>query len=309
VSEATTPSTRVAGLAGTQPEGGEVAVVGSSWRMVADTFRENPMAVIALSYIGLVILFCFVGPLLYHTDQIHTDITQASLPPGSPGHLFGTDDDGYDLLGRLMLGGQASLEVGLAAAFIAVVFGALWGAVAGYAGGVVDAVMMRVVDTLLAIPALFALLVLAAIFTTSIPMLILVVALVAWLPPARLIRGETLSLRTREYVEAVKVMGGGSVRVVLRHIIPNTIGTIMVNSTFQVADAILLVAVLGFLGLGVPPPATDWGSLLSRGTNYVYAGDWWLIYPAGIAIATTVAAFNLVGDALRDALEVRLQRR
>jgi peptide/nickel transport system permease protein len=306
MSEATTPA---ASLAAPLPEGGEVVVVGSAWRMVAETFRENRIAVIALGYIGLVLLFCFVGPLLYHTDQVHTNIGDASLPPGTSGHLFGTDDDGYDLLGRLMLGGQASLEVGLAAAFIAVVFGALWGAVAGYAGGVVDALMMRVVDTLLAIPALFALLVLAAIFTPSIPMLIVVVALVAWLQPARLIRGETLSLRTREYVEAVRMMGGGSVRVILRHIIPNTIGTIMVNSTFQVADAILLVAVLGFLGLGVPPPATDWGSLLSRGTNYIYAGDWWLIYPAGIAIATTVAAFNLVGDALRDALEVRLQRR
>jgi len=277
--------------------------------MIADTFRENRIAMVALAYIALVILVCFLGPLLYHTDQVHTNIGAASLAPGTDGHGLGTDDDGYDLLGRLMLGGQASLEVGLAAAFIAVVFGALWGAVSGYAGGVVDAVMMRVVDTLLAIPALFALLVLAAIFTPSVPMLIVVVALVAWLQPARLIRGETLSLRTREYVEAVKVMGGGSVRVVLRHIIPNTIGTIMVNATFQVADAILLVAVLGFLGLGVPPPATDWGSLLSRGTNYIYAGDWWLIYPAGTAIATTVAAFNLVGDALRDALEVRLQRR
>jgi peptide/nickel transport system permease protein len=306
MSEATT---RVAGLAGAMPEGGDVVVVGSAWRMMADTFRENRMAVLALGYIALVILVCFLGPLLYRTDQVHTSIGEASLAPGSSGHLFGTDDDGYDLLGRLMLGGQASLEVGLAAAFIAVVFGALWGAVAGYTGGIVDAVMMRVVDTLLAIPALFALLVLAAIFTPSIPMLILVIAVVAWLQPARLIRGETLSLRTREYVEAVRVMGGGSVRVVLRHIIPNTIGTIMVNATFQVADAILLVAVLGYLGLGVPPPATDWGSLLSRGTNYIYAGDWWLIYPAGIAIATTVAAFNLVGDALRDALEVRLQRR
>ena len=309
MSEATTPTPPVAGLAGALPEGGEVVVVGSALRMISDTFRENRMAMVALAYIALVILVCFLGPLLYHTDQVHTNIAEASLAPGTDGHALGTDDDGYDLLGRLMLGGRASLEVGLAAAFIAVVFGALWGAVSGYAGGVVDAVMMRVVDTLLAIPALFALLVLAAIFTPSIPMLIVVVALVAWLQPARLVRGETLSLRTREYVEAVEVMGGGSVRVVLRHIIPNTIGTIMVNATFQVADAILLVAVLGFLGLGVPPPATDWGSLLSRGTNYIYAGDWWLIYPAGIAIATTVAAFNLVGDALRDALGVRLQRR
>ena len=309
MSEATTPTPPVAGLAGALPEGGEVVIVGSALRMIADTFRENRMAMVALAYIALVILVCFLGPLLYHTDQVHTNIGAASLAPGTDGHGLGTDDDGYDLLGRLMLGGQASLEVGLAAAFIAVVFGALWGAVSGYAGGVVDAVMMRVVDTLLAIPALFALLVLAAIFTPSIPMLIVVVALVAWLQPARLIRGETLSLRTREYVEAVRVMGGGSVRVVLRHIIPNTIGTIMVTVTFQIANAILTLAVLQYLGFGLPPSTPTWGSMLSDGSTYLQDGYWWQVYPALIMIVITVIAFNFIGDALQDAFDVRLQER
>jgi len=169
--------------------------------------------------------------------------------------------------------------------------------------------MMRIVDSMLAIPTLFLLLVLAAMFVPSLPMLIFIVALVAWLTPARLIRGETLSLRTREYVDAVRVMGGTDARIVVRHIIPNTIGTIMVNATFQVADAILLVAALSYLGLGVPPPATNWGDMLSDGVAYTYAGYWWLIYPAGIAIVVTVVAFNLIGDAMRDAFEVRLQKR
>lgn len=169
--------------------------------------------------------------------------------------------------------------------------------------------MMRIVDALLAIPFLFALIVLGAIFTTSIPELIIVIGFVAWLVPARLVRGETLSLRVREYVQAVRVMGGGTRRILFRHIIPNTIGTIVVNATFQVADAILYVATLSYLGLGVPPPATNWGGQLSNGLNYVFAGYWWLIYPAGIAIVLTVVAFNFVGDALRDALEVRLQSR
>jgi len=208
-----------------------------------------------------------------------------------------------------MDGRQTSLEIGLTAALLATTFGVLWGAIAGFAGGWLDQVMMRIVDSLLAIPTLFLLLVLAAMFTPSLPMLIIIVALVAWLVPARLIRGETLSLRTREYVDAVRVMGGSNVRIVLRHIIPNTIGTIMVNATFQVADAILLIATLSYLGLGVPPPSTNWGDMLSDGVSYTYAGYWWLIFPAGIAIVTTVVAFNLIGDAMRDAFEVRLQKR
>ena len=261
-----------------------------------------------LGVVVFMFLFCFVGPLLYHTDQINTDITQFTLPP-SPAHPLGTDNVGYDVLGRLMVGGQTSLEIGVIAALLATTFGVLWGAIAGFVGGWLDQVMMRIVDSMLAIPTLFLLLVLAAMFVPSLPMLIFIVALVAWLVPARLIRGETLSLRTREYVDAVRVMGGGDVRIVLRHIIPNTIGTIMVNATFQVADAILTIAALSFLGLGVPPPATNWGGMLSNGVSYTFAGYWWLIYPAGLAIVITVVAFNLIGDAMRDAFEVRLQRR
>jgi peptide/nickel transport system permease protein len=263
---------------------------------------------VGLGIVVFMFLFCFVGPLIYHTDQINTDIANLTQPPGA-GHPLGTDNVGYDVLGRLMVGGRTSLEIGIIAAVIATTFGVLWGAIAGFVGGWLDEIMMRVVDSLLAIPTLFLLLVLAAMFVPTIPMLIFIVALVAWLVPARLIRGETLSLRTREYVEAVRVMGGSNARIVLRHIIPNTIGTIMVNATFQVADAILTIAALSFLGLGVPPPETNWGAMLSDGVSYTYAGYWWLIYPAGLAIVITVVAFNLIGDALRDAFEVRLQKR
>ncbi|TMB88244.1 MAG: ABC transporter permease [Chloroflexi bacterium] len=289
-------------------EGGEAKVAGSAWKLAAYVFVENRLAVAGLGVVVFMFLFCFVGPLLYHTDQINTDITQFTLPP-SPAHPLGTDNVGYDVLGRLMVGGQTSLEIGVIAALLATTFGVLWGAIAGFVGGWLDQVMMRIVDSMLAIPTLFLLLVLAAMFVPSLPMLIFIVALVAWLVPARLIRGETLSLRTREYVDAVRVMGGGDVRIVLRHIIPNTIGTIMVNATFQVADAILTIAALSFLGLGVPPPATNWGGMLSNGVSYTFAGYWWLIYPAGLAIVITVVAFNLIGDAMRDAFEVRLQRR
>jgi peptide/nickel transport system permease protein len=289
-------------------EGGEAKVTGSAWKLAAYVFLENRLAVFGLAVVVFMFLFCFVGPLIYHTDQINTDITQLTQAPSSA-HPLGTDSVGYDVLGRLMVGGQTSLEIGVIAALLATTFGVLWGAIAGFFGGWLDQVMMRIVDSMLAIPTLFLLLVLAAMFVPSLPMLIFIVALVAWLVPARLIRGETLSLRTREYVDAVRVMGGSDARIVLRHIIPNTIGTIMVNATFQVADAILTIAALSFLGLGVPPPATNWGGMLSDGVSYTFAGYWWLIYPAGLAIVLTVVAFNLICDAMRDAFEVRLQRR
>ena len=277
-------------------------------RRGVEVFAENKLALAGVAVIVVFLLFCFIGPLIYHADQIHTNLLDVTLRPDGA-HPLGTDGSGYVQLGRLMLGGQTSLEVGIAAAVLATFFGTLWGAISGYLGGWVDAVMMRIVDGLLAIPALFLLLFLATIVTTSKTILIVVIALVSWLGTARLVRGESLSLRVREYVQAVKVMGGGGTRAVLRHIAPNAVGTIMVNATFQVADAILTVAALGYLGLSIPPPATDWGGMLSTGLQYAAVGYWWLIYPPGLAIVLVVVAFNFISDAMRDAFEVRLQRR
>jgi peptide/nickel transport system permease protein len=273
---------------------------------LARLFRHQVGGRIGLGIVAFMILFSFGGPLVYRTDQVHTSIEQATLAP-SAAHPLGTDEVGYDVLGRLMLGGQTSIEVGIAAALIATTFGVLWGAIAGYLGGLIDALMMRVVDALVAIPALFLLVVLGTIVTPSEPVLVIVIGAIAWLVPARLIRAETLSLRTREFVDAVRVMGGSETRIVLRHILPNAVGTVVVNATFQVADAILTVAALSFLGLGIPPPAANWGSMLSSGVNYTFAGYWWLIYPAGIAIVLTVVAFNVIGDALRESLDVRMR--
>jgi peptide/nickel transport system permease protein len=289
----------------------EVPEVSTTQRMFArtlSTFLENRLAVVGVGIVVLFIVFCYLGPLVYRTDQIHIDLSQATLAP-SFGHPLGTNEVGYDQFGRLMVGGQSSLEVGIAAALLATVFGTLWGAIAGYAGGFVDAAMMRVVDALLAVPALFLLLFLSSIVRPTVGLLILVIALISWLGPARLVRGQALTLRTRDYVKSVRLMGGGPMRAVLRHIAPNAIGTVVVNATFQVADAILTVAALSFLGLGVPPPAANWGDMLSNGINYTYDGYWWLIYPPGLAIVAVVVAFNLIGDALRDSFEVRLQKR
>jgi peptide/nickel transport system permease protein len=273
-----------------------------------EVFLENKLAIVGVVILVAMVLFCYLGPFLYHTDQIHTNLAIENQAPGS-GHPVGTDSSGYDVLGRLMVGGRVSLEVGAAAAILATVVGTLWGAVAGYVGGAVDAVMMRLVDALLAIPTLFLALVVVSMYPSSELELILVIALTSWLTTSRLIRGEALSLRVRDYVQAMKVMGGGGSRAVLRHIAPNAVGTIIVSATFQVADAILLVVALSYLGLGIPEPKTDWGGMLQNGVQYTYDGYWWLIYPAGIAIVLVVIAINFIGDALRDSFEVRLQRR
>ena len=285
------------------------APVRSRWRLGLGVFAENRLALAGAGIFLALAAFSFLGPFVWHTDQVHTDLASVHLDPGTPGHPLGTDGVGYDQLGRLMLGGQTSIIVGLAAGLLATLVGTIWGAVAGFAGGWVDSAMMRVVDAMMSIPALFLFMLLAAIVTPSVTMLIVIIGAFAWLGPARLVRGEALSLRTREYVQAMRGMGGTGGRAVRRHIVPNAIGTVIVNATFQVADAILYVAYLSFLGLGVPPPAANWGGMLSDGLADTYSGHWWLLYPPGIAIILIVLAFNFIGDGLRDAFEVRLRRR
>src|SRR5215469_14410816 len=185
----------------------------SAFRRSLDVFLENKLAVTGVAIFVAMVVFCWIGPLVYHTDQIHVNLANANLAPGS-GHPLGTDSSGYDILGRLMSAGQISLTVGLAAAALATFVGVIWGAVAGYFGGVLDSVMMRVVDALLSIPTLFLALVVVAIVTPSTGILILVIALTSWLTTSRLVRGEALSLRVREYVQAMKVMGGSGTRAV-----------------------------------------------------------------------------------------------
>lgn len=298
-------------------DGGDAGSTGSILRVVGRVFVENKLAVVGVIILVLVVVFCFGGPLVYHTDQLSVLLRPISGPGTcgagkvniAPACPLGVDDQGFDVLGRLMVAGQSDLEVGLAAAFVATIVGVIWGAVAGFVGGVVDSVMMRVVDILLSIPALLLLIVIATMFSPGKYQLIFIIGGLAWLTPARLVRGETLTLRTREYVQAVRVMGGSRRRIVLRHIIPNAVGTIVVNATFQVADAILTLAALSFLKLGLHYPETDWGAMLTTGATYATSGYWWLIVPAGSLIVMTVVAFNFIGDALRDSLEVRLHRR
>jgi peptide/nickel transport system permease protein len=294
---------------------GSPTSAAGAWQQVGRAFLANKLALVGLGIVVFMVLLCFAGPLVYHTNQTNAQLALTSNVPTnaapSAAHLLGTDNGSFDELGRIMYAGQADLEVALAAAVLATVAGIIWGAVAGFAGGVLDTVMMRVVDAVLAVPALLLLIVISDLYKPSKLFLIVLIGLVAWLVPARLVRAETLSLRTREYVQAVQMFGGSNWRVVFRHIIPNALSTIVVNTTFQVADAILFLAALGYLGLGIQPPGTDWGTMLSTAVSdgAVVNNYWWLIWPPGLAIVLVAASFNLAGDALRDGLDVRFQQR
>jgi ABC-type dipeptide/oligopeptide/nickel transport system permease subunit len=289
-------------------EGGEVLVISSGWRLALREFMANKLAVAGLGVLVFFVLFCFVGPLIYHTNQVLSNPLITDLSPGG-GYPLGTDENGLDELGRIMAGGQTALEIGFFASAIATVLGTLWGAVAGLVGGIVDGVMMRFVDVLLSIPFLFIVLVLATKFGATVLSESLLLGLFSWLVPARLVRGEVLTLRTRDFVVAARVMGSGNRRIILRHLIPNAMSVVIVNITFQVADAILALAYLGFLGFGVQYPTASWGDMLGNAQNYVSEGYWWLVYPVGGCLVAVVLSANLIGDALRDAFDVRLQRR
>ena len=290
------------------PEGGEIGPVQSGWRLALQEFARNRLAVVGLGVLVFFVLFCFGGPFVYHANVLSTNLAATNLPPGL-GHPLGTDNLGFDELGELMKGGQAALEIAFLAAAMGIVIGALWGAISGLAGGIADSIMMRVVDVFLSIPFLFIVLIVAVRYGASVLGLSLIIGVFSWLVPARLVRGEVLTLRVRDFVSAAQAAGSGRLRLISRHLIPNALSVIIVNVTFSVADAILAVATLGFLGFGLHYPKVDWGDMLSNGTSYLQDGYWWLIYPVGTCIVLVVMACNLLGDGLRDSLDVRLRRR
>jgi ABC-type dipeptide/oligopeptide/nickel transport system permease subunit len=290
------------------PEGGEIGPVQSGWRLVVREFASNKLAVTGVGILLFFVLFSFVGPFFYHGDYLTSNLVATNVPPGA-GYPLGTNNQGYDELALLMKGGQAALEVGFFSAVIAIVIGALYGAISGLVGGILDAVLMRIVDVFLSIPFLFIVLIVAVRFGASVVSLSLLIGAFSWLVPARLVRGEVLTLRVRDFVAAARVAGASQARLITRHLLPNAFGVVIVNVTFQVADAILYIAALGFLGFGLQWPNQDWGDLLSNGVSYLQDGYWWQIWPVGACIVLVVMACNLIGDAARDSLDVRLRRR
>lgn len=296
------------GPVGPGPEGGAVQSIQSGWRLALREFASNRLALVGLGILIFFVLFCFLGPIIHPTNQTNTNPLVTDMAPGG-GHLLGTDDNGFDELGRIMLGGQAALEVGFLSALIATVVGTLYGAIAGLVGGVVDGILMRFVDILLSIPYLILVLVLATKFSATVIEESVLLGAFSWLVPARLIRGEVLTLRERDFVHAATVMGGTKARLVYRHLIPNALSVVIVNVTFIIADSILALSYLGFLGFGLQYPAASWGDMLGNAQTELASGYWWLVYPVGFCLVAVVMACNFVGDALRDALDVRLRRR
>lgn len=289
------------------PEGGAVGPVQSGWRLAAREFAGNKLAVLGLAALVFFVVFCYLGPLVYH-GGLTSQLTSTNLPPAA-GHPLGTDQQGFDVLEELMIGGRSALEIGFLSAVIGMAIGAIWGAVAGLAGGLLDGFLMRIVDVLLSIPFLFVILIVAIRYGSSILGLSLIIGFFTWQVPARLVRGEVLTLRVRDFVAAARAAGSGRIRLINRHLLPNALGVIIVTATFAVADAILAVATLGFLGFGLQYPNLDWGDMLNNGLTFLQDGYWWQVYPVGICIIVVVMACNLLGDALRDALDVRLRRR
>jgi len=296
---------------GPQIEGlpqGASGSLGSRSRHPVMALFDNKVAFAGIVVIVILALFSFFGPDFYHTNQTATNLVSQNLRPSARFPL-GTDPEGRDELGRLMVGGQSSLEVGFGVAILATVFGLAWGAVAGYVGGILDTVMMRIVDAFLAIPLLFFIVFLASVIQPNLLVILLVISLGSWMGTARLVRGEVLSLREREYVAASVLFGASSRRILVRHLVPNVLGVVVVAGTFCVADSILAFSAMAFLGLSLPPPATSWGDLLTVGINNVFNGYWWQLWPPAAALVLVELAVNVVGDGLRDVTEQRLVRR
>ncbi|AXC51278.1 ABC transporter permease subunit [Paracoccus suum] len=281
----------------------------SPWADARARFLRNRAAVAGLVILLLIGLFALFGNWIaaWSNEEIDFNVMGSAATMGMPsienGHYFGTDDLGRDLFARTVQGTQISLMVGLVGAAIAVVVGTLYGAVAGYVGGRADQVMMRAVDILMSIPYMFVLILLLVMFGRSMSMLFLGIGLISWLDMSRIVRGQTLSLKHREFIEAARATGVPTWRIIIRHIVPNLLGIVAVYATLLVPLMILTESFISFLGLGVQEPLTSWGALISEGAGTMNYGTLWqLAFPLAFFVVT-LFAFFFVGDGLRDALD------
>ena len=281
----------------------------SLWYDARMRFIKNKAAVTSLFLLLAILLFSFFGPFLaqWSNEEIDWsvlgDIANLGSPSFDTGHYFGTDELGRDLYSRVIQGTKISLMVGVVGAFIAVLVGTLYGAIAGYFGGKLDNFMMRLVDILMSIPYMFVLILLLVIFGRSIIMLFIGIGLISWLDMARIVRGQTLSIKQKEFVEAALATGVGNFTIIIRHIIPNLLGVVAVYATLLVPGMILTESFISFLGLGVQEPNTSWGALISEGAGTMSYGTLWqLLFPLSFFVVSLLSFF-FIGDGLRDALD------
>ncbi len=281
----------------------------SPWADARKRFFRNRAALVALVVLVLIGLFAAFGNsfAVWSNEDIDFEVMGSAATLGAPsianGHYFGTDDLGRDMFARTVQGTQISLMVGIVGAFVAVVVGTLYGATSGYIGGRTDQVMMRLVDILMSIPYMFVLILLLVMFGRSISMLFLGIGLISWLEMSRIVRGQTLTLKNREFIEAARATGVPTWKIILRHIVPNLLGVVAVYATLLVPLMILTESFISFLGLGVQEPLTSWGALISEGAGTMrYGTIWQLAFPLGFFVVT-LFSFFFVGDGLRDALD------
>lgn len=281
------------------------------WKQRTRIFVHNKLAVTSVLFLIFVVLFCYLGPVLYHTNQTNqaSALNVTFNSPPSLKHLLGTDSSGFDELGRIMFGGEYSLSLGMLAGLITIVVGTIYGMVSGFLGGIVDTLMMRLLDAFLSIPLLFLLITLISVFQRSTVFLILLIGATGWFANGRIIRGDALLIKKLEYSQAATAMGASKWHIIWRHVFPNSMSNIVTVATFSVADAILFLSTLGFLGLGIQAPQTDWGTMMQAGSVQQSNGFWWEIYPTALLFVLVIVAITYVGEALRDAFEVRLLER
>ena len=275
--------------------------VRSMWDIAWFRFRRNRLALISAGFLIAMYLTALLAPVLAPYDPDATEIMLLNARPSSE-HLLGTDENGRDVLSRLIYGSRASMTVGLVAVLISISIGSLVGSLAGYIGGVVDTVLMRLTDGMLAIPYFFLVLIVVAVFGSSFRNLILVIGATSWMVVARVVRAEVLRYKRFDFVLAAESIGASRPRVLFRHIVPHTVPVIIVAATRGVAGAILLESALSSLGLGIRPPQASWGNMLSNAQAYLWSNPLLPLYP-GAMIFLTVLAYNFLGDALRDALD------
>ena len=267
-------------------------------RLGMGVFSKNRLALAGAVVLVLLAAVAVAAPWLAPHDPLQVNLPDALLPP-SPTYPLGTDPLGRDVLSRLIYGARISLVVGFIAVGVAVSIGTAVGALAGYAGGWLDAVLMRLVDTMLSVPTIFLLLAVIAVIGPGIEVIMAVIGLTSWMGVARLVRAELLSLKEREFVLAARVLGASSWRLITRHLLPNAMAPVLVSATLGVGGAILTESVLSYLGLGVQPPTPSWGNILNEG-RIALGVAWWLTLSPGVCILVTVLAFNLLGEGIRE---------
>jgi peptide/nickel transport system permease protein len=291
----------------TSPAFAEVALSSRSHARIAWLrFRRHRLALIGLLVLAVMVLSAIFAPLLSRYGVDEQDLFNQLQPPSSE-HPLGTDDLGRDELTRLLYGGRVSLTVGLLAALLSTTIGVVVGALAGYYGGMIDGVLMRLVDLLLAFPAIFLLLILFSVIQATVFSVILFLGAFGWLYLARIVRGEFLSLREKEFIEAAHALGLGNGRIILRHLLPNVLAPVIVTTTLEVAYNMIAEATLSFLGFGVPPEVPTWGNMLTGASSYYTTVPLLAIVP-GLTLTLAVLAVNFIGDGLRDALDPRATR-